>query len=228
MKQPACDKEVVEKINLAQKASNDVCLIAPERLVTSTVCQCTHKLRSDVERICDECYLDLHNEEIEVCLASEDKIGQKKESSKNFKAAMIHLNELYNSEDNVKVVVTKFYQMPSNSSCTKTELDEHFEVLLKDVKGNKNCECFYCQAKDDIPFITTSKEPCMLTKEEERRFLPKESFHASNYEEVKNTPDLDRYCATFLSPLHGTTSLLCCGSEQSNRTFQNTYALRRN
>ena len=81
---------------------------------------------------------------------------------------------------------------------TKHKITEHFHTLLNYASSNQNFKCFYCKAKEEMPFLNKETEQCFLTKEEEKNFLPREIFHTFNDEVVQDTPDLGRYCATFL------------------------------
>ena len=67
---------------------------------------------------------------------------------------------------------------------------------------NPNCNFNYCQAKDEIPFLQYEKEPCLLSKENVKHFLPREIFCSFDQEEVGVELNLPEYCAVFLFVLY--------------------------
>ena len=75
---------------------------------------------------------------------------------------------------------------------------QQFNTLLKYVNNTPNCACFYCKAKNEVPFLNQKKEVCSMTMEEEKQFLPREIFNTFSEESVENQPTIDEYCATVL------------------------------
>ena len=127
-----------------------------------------------------------------------------KKQPTTLKEALEHLDNAYKKSKNIKVILGGMHKMIKSSKAltVEHEIVKKYADLIDYVKTNSNCNCNYCQAKDEISFLKHEKEACLLSKENVKHFLPREIFCSFDQEGVGVELNVPEYCAVFLFVLY--------------------------
>ena len=174
-------KELNEVSAQTKATINEIVNIMPEMKYQLEACTCRLTSQSKLTKLCNECYRPPLDTEIELCA-----VGKKNHNSNNdeapttLKEALEHLDKAYKKSKNIKVILGAMHEMIKSSKALEieNEIVKKYADLIDYVKTNPNCDCNYCQAKDEIPFLQNEKEPCLVSKENVKHFcLEKSSIH---------------------------------------------------
>ena len=206
-KEQATRADLQHRSNLFTMATNKLQMIVPEKMTTLRNCNCNQSERphkTDV-RICETCMMNLPNETAELCSAGTEPVKEKSERSPHFpdttKDLLEFLDDQFCTTNNIQIVVGNVFHMVKQKPIENI-ISQKFYGFLEYVKSNRNCQCFYCASKREIPLLSESRlvqsEYCSVAYEEVQQFLPREVFYSFEKEKTNVAMNLPEYCATFL------------------------------
>jgi len=186
-------KELNELSAQTKATTNDIVNIMPEIKYQLEACNCRPNSQTKLTRLCNECYRLHLDTEIELCaVGKKDDNSNNDEAPTTLKEALEHLDKVNKKSKNIKVILEDMHEMIKSSKALsiENEIVKKYAYLIDYVKTNPNCNCNYCQAKEEIPFL------------QHEHFLPQEIFCSFDQEKVGVELNLPEYCAVFLFVLY--------------------------
>ena len=156
--------------------------VSPEEGRNIKMCKCAARslATSKLNRFCSDCYLDIPPKEKEVCVVAGESDDTKNNTDPKNPSTLAEtktfLDEQYGKSTNIRVILGAMHQMieiNSEKQDSNNEVVKTYQRFVHYVKSSKNCSCFYCSAKNEIPFLNESKkENCNTATENIKDFFP--------------------------------------------------------
>ena len=137
------------------KAKYEITYIMREMIQELETCTSRHESQIRMTKLCNRCFKPSLMEEIDICVVGKKNCGSDAdEGPTSMKQELENLDETYKKSKSIRVVLGIFHNMIASIKpySDKNAIVLVYENLVDYVRTNPNCQCHYCEAKEEISF----------------------------------------------------------------------------